>query len=152
MTRSRIAAALGIAGVAMLAAGAIIGPDPLFGRITSYAATCLRRGPDQRCVAVGRTLGRNVFRVSVARQHVEVFSARGEPVALHACAVTARTDWRCRSVDGSFDLGFSDGQPWMRLPGEAASDIVFLSRWRYIWLQSGEPHPALRPIPFGSRR
>src|SRR4051794_10532037 len=126
MTPGRMAAALGVAAVAMLVAGAIIGPDPLSGRITSYAATCLRRGPDQRCVAVGRTLGRNVFRVSVGRQHVDVFGARGESVALHACAVTSRTEWHCRSVDGSFDLGFSDGQPWMRLPGEITSDIVFL--------------------------
>jgi hypothetical protein len=143
--------ALGGMVAAVAACGVFYGSDPISGRVTSYYATCLQRSVDNRCTAVGRTFDPAVFRVSVALQRVESFRENGERVLLHSCAVTSRKDWRCRSTDDSVDLGFSGGRPWLRIQGSDSTDLVFLPRWRYLWLKSGEPHRELFPARFRLR-
>ena len=119
----------------------LYGSDPISGRVTSYYATCLQRGTDHRCTAIGRTLDPSVFRVSVALQRVESVAENGAPVQLRSCAVTSNRDWHCRSSsDDSIELGFSGGRPWLTIEGSPGTDLVFLPRWRYLWLKSGERH------------
>jgi hypothetical protein len=143
---------LGVMVAAVAACCVFYGSDPISGQVTSYYATCLHRSADNRCTAVGRTLDPTVFRVSVAPQRVEWFGENGELLQLRSCAVTSKKDWRCRSTDDSFDLGFSAGRPWLRIQGSDATDLVFLPRWRYLWLKSGEPHGELLPTRFLFRR
>jgi hypothetical protein len=127
----------------------VYGADPISGRVTSYAATCLRRGADNRCVAIGRTLEPSVYRISTALQRVESISSTGEVVPLRSCSVTSKSDWHCvsASVD-EFELGSSGGRAWLRIRGSATTDLVFLPRWKYLWLRSGEPHRGLGPALF----
>ena len=71
----------------------------------------------------------------------------------HSCAVTSKKDWHCRSsTDDSFELGYRDGQPWLRIKGSEETDLVFLPRWQYLWLKSGEPHGNLAPKQFQFRK
>lgn len=99
-------------------------------------------------MAVGRTFEPSVYRVSKALQRVESLGDNGKVVQLRSCEVTSRTDWHCRSASvDDFELGFSGGQPWMRIRG-SATDLVFLPRWKYLWLKSGEPHHGLGPALF----
>ena len=145
--------ALGVMFAAAAACCIFYGSDPLSGHVTSYYATCVQRSADNRCTAVGRTLDPTVFRVSVAFQRVESFGVNRELVPLRSCAVTSKKDWRCRSTtDDSFELGFSAGRPWVRIQGSDTTDLVFLPRWRYLWLKSGEPHGELFPYRFLFRR
>jgi hypothetical protein len=139
---------------AAVATGWILyGSDPISGRVTTYYATCLQRGPDNRCAAIGRTFDPSVYRVSVALQQVELLGGNGGPTQLRSCAVTSRNDWHCRSSsDDSFELGYSGGRPWLRIHDSAATDLVFLPRWRYLWLKSGEPHGETYPTRFRFRR
>jgi hypothetical protein len=127
----------------------VYGADAISGRVTSYSATCLQRAPDNRCAAMGRTLEPSVFRVSTALQRVESIGEHGKVVQLRSCEVTSKRDWHCvsASVDG-FELGFSEGRPWLRIRGSSATDLVFLPRWTYLWLKSGEPHHGLGPALF----
>jgi hypothetical protein len=152
VTRYRTMVAFGVMVAAVAGCCVFYGSDPISGRVTSYYATCLQKSADNRCTAVGRTLDPTVFRVSVALQRVERFGENGEPVQLRSCAVTSRSDWRCRSTDDSVDLGFSAGRPWLRIQGSDSTDLVFLPRWRYLWLKSGEPHGELLPPRFRFRR
>ncbi|MEP6915021.1 MAG: hypothetical protein ABJC89_05220 [Acidobacteriota bacterium] len=132
--------ALGVTVTTVAACAVFYGSDLLSGRVTSYYATCLQRSADNRCTVVGRSLDPSVFQVSVARQRVEALGDRGERLQLRSCAVTSKTNWQCRSrTDDSVDLGFNAGQPWLRIHGVDATDLVFLPRWRYLWLKSGEP-------------
>lgn len=145
--------ALGVTVTAVAACYVLYGSDPFSGRVTSYYATCLQRSADNRCTVVGRTLDPSVFQVSVARQQVEVWGDNGERLQLRSCAVTSKKDWHCRSAtDDSFDLGFNAGQPWLRIQGSDATDLIFLPRWRYLWLKSGEPHRDQLPARFRFRR
>jgi hypothetical protein len=83
--------------------------------------------------------------VSVERQRVDSIDGEGGHLPLRSCAVTSRTNWHCRSADDSSELGFSDGQAWLRVNGAEAVDLEFLPRWRYLWLKRGETHrPDLR--------
>jgi hypothetical protein len=149
VTRYRRIVALGVMVVAVTACWIFYGSDPVSGHVTSYYATCIQKSADNRCTAVGRTLDPTVFRVSVALQRVESFRADGELVQLRSCAVTSKRDWRCRSsTDDSFEFGFSAGRPWVRIQGSDTTDLVFLPRWRYLWLKSGEPHGELFPNRF----
>jgi hypothetical protein len=149
VTRYRRIVALGVMVVAVTACWIFYGSDPVSGHVTSYYATCIQKSADNRCTAVGRTLDPTVFRVSVALQRVESFRADGELVQLRSCAVTSKRDWRCRSsTDDSFEFGFGAGRPWVRIQGSDTTDLVFLPRWRYLWLKSGEPHGELFPNRF----
>jgi hypothetical protein len=151
VTSSRKVIALGVTVTAAAACYAFYGSDPISGRVTSYYATCLQRSADNRCTVVGRTLDPSVFQVSVALQQVEVLG-EGERRQLRSCAVTSRNNWHCRSTtDDSFELGFNAGQPWLRIQGSDARDLVFLPRWRYLWLKSGEPHRGQLPARFHFR-
>lgn len=144
--RSRVTT-LGLTVAAVAACYVCVGSDSISGHVTSYYATCLQRSPDNRCTAIGRTFHPAVFEVSVALQQVTVLGAEGQRQQLRSCTVTSKTDWRCRfSTDDAADLGFSAGRPWLRVGGSEATDLVFLPRWRYLWLRSGEPHAgSLRP-------
>lgn len=145
--------ALGTTVTAVAACYVLYGSDRISGRVTSYYATCLQRSADNRCSAVGRTLDPSVFHVSVALQQVEVLGEHGERLPLRSCAVTSRKDWHCRSAtDDAFELGFNAGQPWLRIQGSDATDLIFLPRWRYLWLKSGEPHRDQLPARFLIRR
>jgi hypothetical protein len=142
-----------VAVAAMAAAAAtgwiLYGADAFSGRVTSYSATCLRRGPDNRCIALGRTLEPSVFRVSTALQRVDSIREDGAVVPLRSCAVTSKRDWHCLSTSvDELVLGFSGGRPWVRIRGAAVTDLVFLPRWKYLWLKSGEPHSGLGPALF----
>jgi hypothetical protein len=151
--RSTRMVGLAVTVVAVAAWCIFYGSDPVSGHVTSYYATCVQRTADNRCAALGRTLDPTVFRVSVALQRVESFGANGDLVALRSCAVTSKKDWRCRSTtDDSFELGFSAGRPWVRIQGSDTTDLVFLPRWRYLWLKSGEPHGASLRTRFLLRR
>jgi hypothetical protein len=149
---------VGLAGFAAAAATGwiVCGSDPITGRVTSYYATCLERAADNRCAVIGRTLDPSVFRVSVGLQRVESVGGPGKPIQLRSCGVISKNDWHCRwssddASDDSSELGFSGGRPWLRIHGAAATDLVFLPRWRYLWLKSGEPHGRTFPTRFRVR-
>jgi hypothetical protein len=142
----------GLTAAAGMLVWIVYGSDIVSGRVTTYYAACLKWSPDSRCAAVGRTFDPAVFRVSVPLQQVESVGADGLPVRLHACAVLSRSDWHCRSsADDGFELGYHGGRPWMRVHGEPASDLVFLPRWQYLWLRSGEPQRERLPTLFQFR-
>ncbi len=145
--RRQIVALAAIAATA--AAWILYGADAIAGRVTSYSATCLRRGADDRCIAPGRTLEPSVFRVSTALQRVDSLREDGAIVHLRSCAVTSRLDWHCLSAsDDALELGFRNGRPWTRIRGVGTTDLVFVSRWKYLWLKSGEPHGTFVPAFF----
>lgn len=140
-------AATGIAAAAATA-WVVCGWDPVSGHVTSYAATCLRREADNRCAAIGRTFDPEVFRVSKVRQRVEFLGGDGGSIQLRSCTVVSKKDWRCRSVsDDAHEFGLSGGRAWVRIEGTAAPDVVFLPRWKYLWLKTGEPSHEM-PRPF----
>src|SRR5204862_3490395 len=100
------------------------GSDAISGRVTAYYATCLQRGTDGRCTAIGRTLDPSVFQISTALQRVDSLSENGEAAQLRSCTVLSKKDWRCRaSSDDSFELGFSGGRPWVRIHEAPVSDL-----------------------------
>lgn len=145
-------AAIGVLAGAAAVYWFLYGADSLPGRVTAYYAACLRRASDRRCTVVGRTFAPAVFRVSAALQRVESIDEKGEIGPLRACEVVSKDDWRCRSAsDDSFELGFSGGRPWFDIDGSAAPDLVFLPRWRYLWLKSGERYRDVLPNRFQLR-
>jgi hypothetical protein len=153
VTRYTALAALGISSAILAAGWVFYGSDLISGEVTSYYATCLQRSPDNHCTAIGRTFEPAVFRVSAARQQVESVGQNGQLRPLRSCVVTSKREWRCRSTDDAFELGVSAGRPWQRIQGKEASDLVFLPRWRYLWVRSGEPQgPSLLSRRFLLRR
>jgi len=153
MTQAVRVVAVGITALAVTGVWVLCGSDVVSGRLTSYSAVCLQKGPDGRCQTIGRTMDPAVFEISVARQQVEAFAESGGRMRFHSCAVTSKKDWHCRSsTDDSFELGYRDGQPWLRIKGSEETDLVFLPRWQYLWLKSGEPHGNLAPKQFQFRK
>jgi hypothetical protein len=142
--------ASGVIAVIVLAWYAVVGLDPIVGHVTSYSATCLQLDA-AGCARLGRTLDPSVFKVSVARQQVELLTAGGAR-SFESCTVTSKRDWHCRSLEGAVEFGFSAGRPWHRVRGSEQSDLVFVSRLRYLWLKSGEADRALLPMRFQFRR
>jgi hypothetical protein len=130
----------------------LFGADIISGNVTSYSATCLQKGHDGRCDALGRTMDPVVFEIAVTRQQVHALTEDGHRRRLKSCVVTSKKDWHCRSsTDDSFELGYREGQPWLRIKGSEETDLVFLPRWQYLWLKSGEPHGELVPKRFRFR-
>jgi len=107
-------------------------------RVTTYAVICLEPVRDGSCESPGRTLDPATFTVSTERQQVWT-SDNGHAVALPSCQVESRRNWRCRSLDGASELGVTAGRPWLARGEGRASDLAFVSAWRYWWLRTGEP-------------
>jgi hypothetical protein len=120
---------------------AYLATDLVLHRVTTYAVICLEQVKNGRCESLGRTLDSATFTVSAERQQVWT-SENGHTIALTACHVTSRRDWRCRGRDGTSELGITAGRPWLSRGQGRESDLVFVSAWRYWWLKTGEPRPS----------
>ena len=77
MTQAVRVVAVGITALAVTGVWVLCGSDVISGRLTSYSAVCLQKGPDGRCQTIGRTMDPAVFEISVARQQVEAFAESG---------------------------------------------------------------------------
>jgi len=139
-SHARLACLAAVAGVCIYAAASATSQ-----RVTTYAVTCLVAVRNGTCASPGQTLDPATFIVSVQQQTVWV---SGTDAALTGCVVRSTSDWRCKTRDDESEFGVTEGRPWLGPRDGRASDLYFVSRWRYLWMRAGErrrtgPLPAL---------